>query len=1381
MKNTPELSLLFLLFFIIFGSKLNSQIIGFSECLDQNDAFIGLDRKGWTSNIDDVSESYQFDFQMPDPGPFDCHKISYISVSVSVDVNFNNIMPTDCYIGFWSHSLYCDSNDPISCDDNTILTDQSGLNTSYNIVSENNENDITIENGGSIGIDIVVLTVAQNPDCPQTPITSGLYEADVEVCIDVYYEALEPEMEVDLGDDIIICDGATIDLEAPDGFEEYEWDGPIDSDEQTLEDAIPGVYVLDAYDELGCKSSDEIEILVANDIDIQLNGGNPLEICNDTSTSLSPFVNNIANNPDFNYSWMLPDGSSSTTSTIDINQIGTYILQVEDEDSGCTKTANLVVTESNIAIAQIDSLSFDNINLCSGDSQVLTAFVSYLDNNNYAFEWVNGTDTTRIQNLTINQGGTYILNMYNQIGCPPSSDTLIVNEIIPLSAGLGNSTTICVGEVIDLNSLLSMDADNSGNWFDENNNAIIDGIYSNDNGNTIQNLTYVVTNPLPCSNDIASFSVFINEGTVDAGNDYADEICFGTNFDLSNFVDGDIGGDYFNNVFELLLDTEIVSSDIPVGQNLYYYIVQGGNCGIDTAILNINVLPEINPTLIEGPICLNEDIDIGGEIFNANNPIGTINLTSSTNCDSTININLSIFPEADTLFDEIYCSSESVNIGGEIFDINNTSNIITLPNASINGCDSIINVDLTFLDAISEDIILELCEGDSLIVDGTIYNEANPMDMITIPNGSSLGCDSIINIDLSFSSSITENFTTILCDGESIEINGIEYTSTNNSGQQEFTSVMGCDSILDIQIEFLNNSDSLIILDLCEDEEIVINGEIFNSSNTSGTQNLINEFGCDSLITIAININPTTSNEITETLCADDSIIVDGEIFDINNPNGIVTLENSSSLSCDSIVEIDLTFIEEVMTNLELSLCMGDSIFIDNQWIFDQGTYVENNTSSNGCDSIVNYNVEFNNCNIDLDFQLIAGVSCHNGDDASVNIELIGMLNLPYNYEVLDILSGNVFTTGEANSSNVSIVNLMPSEYTFNLLNPLGEVISSSNFTIDNIDPVIVNIVQQDIPCPGDSDGSITLEVNGGTSPYAYEWSNNSTSSTIDALDAGNYSFTVTDANSCSQEGSIDIISPDEIDALLLVTNADCETESNGVIAVTDISGGTPAYSYSIDAYNFSDNNEFQNLSSGNYQVLVSDMNGCIQSFDANVGINSTSFIDEVNDLFIDQGDSISILLNPNFTPVNITWDTQISISCTDCLAPTFNPSSTTTYVVSLEDEFGCIIQRSVVVNVKVPDFSMVYIPNVFDVTDQVGGNNLFKPFFHSDATVDFNFMKIYDRWGNLVYSEMDMLNGWDGRSDNNFVTQGVYVYLISYLDSNGVEQNEVGEVMVLR
>jgi hypothetical protein len=145
-----------------------------------------------------------------------------------------------------------------------------------------------------------------------------------------------------------------------------------------------------------------------------------------------------------------------------------------------------------------------------------------------------------------------------------------------------------------------------------------------------------------------------------------------------------------------------------------------------------------------------------------------------------------------------------------------------------------------------------------------------------------------------------------------------------------------------------------------------------------------------------------------------------------------------------------------------------------------------------------------------------------------------------------------------------------------------------------------VNLLPTNATCLN-NDGAISLTVTGGASPFTYLWSNAATSSSITGLSAGNYSVTVTDANSCTASASVTLTAPSALVINLNRTNTSCGL-NNGTINAS-VSGGTTPYSYAWTGGATAQN--LTNLSAGSYILSVRDAAGCAASQMATVGAST--------------------------------------------------------------------------------------------------------------------------------------------------------------------------------
>ena len=143
---------------------------------------------------------------------------------------------------------------------------------------------------------------------------------------------------------------------------------------------------------------------------------------------------------------------------------------------------------------------------------------------------------------------------------------------------------------------------------------------------------------------------------------------------------------------------------------------------------------------------------------------------------------------------------------------------------------------------------------------------------------------------------------------------------------------------------------------ICEGRVYTENG--FNVSEAGVyTQTLQTVNGCDSIVTLTLNVNPIFNTELTATIC-------EGQAYTENNFNvseaGVYTQTLTSVNGCDSIVTLTLNVNPIYNTELSATICEG-SVYTENGFnVSEAGVYTQNLTSVNGCDSIVTLTVSVN-------------------------------------------------------------------------------------------------------------------------------------------------------------------------------------------------------------------------------------------------------------------------------------------------------------------------------------------------------------------------------------------------------------------------------------
>lgn len=226
----------------------------------------------------------------------------------------------------------------------------------------------------------------------------------------------------------------------------------------------------------------------------------------------------------------------------------------------------------------------------------------------------------------------------------------------------------------------------------------------------------------------------------------------------------------------------------------------------------------------------------------------------------------------------------------------------------------------------------------------------------------------------------------------------------------------------------------------------------------------------------------------------------------------------------------------------------------------------------------------------------------------------------------------------------------------------------------------IINVVN--VNCAGGNNGSATASVSNGIPPYVYNWSNGAQTATINNLQAGTYTITVTDANSATTSASVTIIEPPALQ--VDVTEEEVITCADPVATITvAASGGAFPYSYAWSSGQSTASIEV--VQAGVYIVTVTDGNNCTTSLSVDV-LEDTSqpVITAGPDRNIAcAGGTVQLLGNgpagPSYT---VVWTTQngIIVSGANTYMPVVSAAGQYTLTVVNNDN-GCISEDEATVN----------------------------------------------------------------------------------------------------
>ena len=359
-----------------------------------------------------------------------------------------------------------------------------------------------------------------------------------------------------------------------------------------------------------------------------------------------------------------------------------------------------------------------------------------------------------------------------------------------------------------------------------------------------------------------------------------------------------------------------------------------------TVVLDLTVHPIYNDT-ITAEICDNEVYTQYN--FNTSEAgYHTQNLQTINGCDSIVVLNLIVHPTYnDTITAEI-CDNEvytqyNFNTSEAGY---HTQNLQT-----INGCDSIVVLNLTIHPTFSDTTIAEICSNDRYTRGGFDENTTGVFyrNLQTIN-----GCDSIFVLDLTANPIYLDTIFAEICEGETYENFGFE-ASNNGIYRQYLETVKGCDSTVVLKLTVHPTYSNDLVVDICEGEEYAYNGNTYNIQGVYQT-NYQTIHGCDSVINLRLNVHPKYLQTRYERVCLGTDYI-DRDFHE--SEAGIYQVNYQSYRGCDSVIVLDLTvdpvYLDTINALINIGTFYNENGFFENE----RGTYTQYLSSEYGCDSTI--------------------------------------------------------------------------------------------------------------------------------------------------------------------------------------------------------------------------------------------------------------------------------------------------------------------------------------------------------------------------------------------------------------------------------------------
>lgn len=756
-------------------------------------------------------------------------------------------------------TLNSQNNTFISCEDNPAILTASGAT---NYVWSTGEIGASIQ-PSTPGNYTLTVTGTDNQGCSTTTVA---------------YVTVNPLPTVTITGNTSACTGTSSNLIAG-GAESYVWSSGATTNSITVPTNESGTYAytVTGTSSAGCTSTAQTEVTVHPRPVVTISGNNVF--CSGSSTTFTATGAST-------YLW----STGSTADALTVTETGTYSV-TGSSDYGCTATASRSATKKTTPSVSISGPS--TFCLTPGNTFTLEASSNQPS---VSYSWSNNTSGNT---LTSDQPGTYSVTATLD-GCSSEAAhtvTGIANPTAPTASSVSRcgsgSVTLTATPAPECNcvwyaSANTQDTLTTGNTFTTPELSTNRNYYvcSQNEYNCFSSRTMVsvTINPLPAAPAVSNPS-YCGEGdyTLNASSPYSvqwysDAAC-----------------------------TNSIGTTQHISQTTAFYAkaIDDNQCesAAASSTVTINPIPGTPTVSQPDPICINANSSTsvllsatpgsnGTGISWYNNEMATVghnpnyqanNITASTTyyasttsstCESekvAVNIVINYNPEAPTLSCEPRCGAGTVSLignangltlkwydandnylgSGSPFPVNITGTTVFKAKA-VNGttnCESpFSSVTAVMYPTYETEFTITSC--DSYVWNNVTYTQSGNYNHTYV---SVSGCDSIVTLHLTINNSYNTSFDTTVCD--QFVWDGQSYT-TSGDIVKHYTSKTGCDSTVTCHLTILHSTTSSQSVTVCANE---LPFEYAGTQITSaGTRTIVipNSTGCDSTITLTVNVNP---------------------------------------------------------------------------------------------------------------------------------------------------------------------------------------------------------------------------------------------------------------------------------------------------------------------------------------------------------------------------------------------------------------------------------------------------------------------------------------------------------------------------------------------
>ncbi|MCR4966011.1 MAG: T9SS type A sorting domain-containing protein [Bacteroidales bacterium] len=631
---------------------------------------------------------------------------------------------------------------------------------------------------------------------------------------------------------------------------------------------------------------------------------------------------------------------------VELTETTTYYVSSYNVNTGCESARMPVTATINEVPAQP---TVENVERCGAGSVTMTVDPTQAE---LSYRWyVNNTITTPLQtaaSYTTNIQNTTIfyVDAYNATtGCRSARTAVTATMNTIPTAPVTTNAENCGEDSFQLENYVTSTPNTTFRWYESQ--EATTPLATADNYTT--------------GNVTASRSFFVsnyNETTTCESPMSEIQITIYPVYEPTTIEDETCQGELYTNYGQNTTYNE-------AGQYSIVLSEQSSN-GCDSLVTLVVTVNPVSTAAYSDEVCAGTQYQGYGFDTTAMNP-GTYTLTHHNDnvygCDSTTTLTLKVNPVETKVINTTICATATYSFNGQTL---NQPGTYTAHLQTVNGCDSTVILNLSVAAEYRDTIVAHICAGDAYTQNG--FN-ANATGFYTQDLVASNGCDSVVVLNLTVHQLSTTNLTDEICLGETYNQNGFQVTPTA-AGLATYQRVVptqyGCDSTVNLALTVnpvYHFDETATICDNEQYEWLNHNVEIgmLQAGTYTYNDNLQTVSGCDSTYTLTLTVLPTYHHVEKLSFCDNSTELPYMFAGEALTQSGHYTHNFYTAAGCDSIVELYLDINPTYSINQTVEICDDELPYVWNnnpQFTYlSAGEYTINLQTLNGCDSIYHLNL----------------------------------------------------------------------------------------------------------------------------------------------------------------------------------------------------------------------------------------------------------------------------------------------------------------------------------------------------------------------------------------------------------------------------------------